>query len=256
MLAPFTSFLCEEVWSHVPNHLRWDDAESVHLLRLPDFTPMTQSLANTPRLGEVEELLEYLRQAVAKLVGEDDNVECMELAKLTLFVSGECAALQVLSKVAGSSLSTVLEQYLSVSECVVLSSMCSVCGGSGELLKDVCPLCDADPCFAAFDDTKEEATACGDTGTSCLSFLVQRTTKGKCQRCWRYRVLPALTDVDDLCNALSGDLCDECAALVGPMDVHDLKQQCCSVCGKHGHSKAECSLTKKRKHATKALAGA
>merc|ERR1712039_52002 len=124
-------------------------------------------------------------------------------------------------------------------------AVCRVCDGSGVLLTDVCPLCDGDSSFAT------EAAVC-------VSSLqnVQRTTQGKCQRCWCYAVQCRAGGSDDLTRALAGDLCDGCAQVVSSETVVQLQQQRCSSCGKHGHVDGECPFKKKRRPASEALAGA
>lgn len=156
-LAPLTSYLCEEVWEHMPLKLRWADAPSVHLLRFPDTGSLQYLLTHVPELSQAGAVLEHLRSEVVAAV--DQALKCGVLentsqAQVTLSVTSFND--NVLVKLSGSALSRTLCEYLSLSECVVVASdsdeqgceVCCVCDGSGQLLRDVCPLCDGDPSFA------------------------------------------------------------------------------------------------------------
>jgi len=256
-LAPVTSFLCEEVWDHVPHDLKWDHVDSVHLLRLPDFCSRGTLLADTSEVSCVEEFLEHLRRVVTSAVDgacKEGTLECMEQADVTVSVSGCDYVLHALFNLAGDSLTSVLQQSLSVSACRLTSGACRACNGSGVLLDEVCPLCNGDPLFG----TSEAGEAVMTRACAPREFVqkVKRTTKGKCQRCWRYMVCPSACRQEELAKALSGDLCEACGQLVTLDTVARLWQQKCSSCGTHGHSDAECHLKKKRKNANKSLAGA
>lgn len=138
-LAPATSFLCEEVWAHVPPQLRSHQVPSVHLLPYPDTATASQQLqAMHPQLVQAGETLEVARTTVmgaveaAMQAGEVANVY---QAAVTLHMD-----LGVLVDLAGGtrSVELMLRDYLRL----------SACKATTEALEDVDGGCSAEVCCA------------------------------------------------------------------------------------------------------------
>jgi isoleucyl-tRNA synthetase len=252
ILAPVTSFLCEEVWANVPECVKWSDVASVHLLHLLDTSALCDLLANNADLDKAALALERLRSDVTAAV--DQSLKCGELenasqANVTLPMCDELAQL------VGDELPDMLSEYFGVSECFVVAAetsqnSCRVCDGSGSFLSDTCPLCDGDSLFCAV----VAANFCHDSMSAQHLPCVQKTTKHKCPRCWRFAVVRSKTENQDSSMADKGGLCMACEELVGQHTLAQLMKQYCCACGKFGHLEEECKMKKKSKGAK--LAGA
>jgi isoleucyl-tRNA synthetase len=261
-LAPLASFLCEEVWEHVPPNLRWSDVESVHLLHLPDLGEVRCLLSSNPELQEVAAFLEHLRSAVTTVLDKAQRcglLQRKEQAQVTVTLEdGSCGEVRKLAQHGGNVFPRMLRNYLCVSDCKFADladvklpgrDVCCACDGTGLLLTELCPLCDGDAFWCTADEHEPmQANA--------FVVHVQQSEHQKCPRCWQYVVVPCVTEEDDLAKACSGDLCAKCEEVVGSEVFAELARQKCVSCGQHGHLQEECYAKKKAKNSGKAMAGA
>jgi len=261
-LAPLVSFLCEEVWEHVPPYLRWSDVASAHLLHFPDLGKVQCLLSRTPELQELAGFLEHLKFAVTAAADKAQKrglLERKEQVQVTVTLEDGCRCeVREFAQLGGSVFPCMLRNYLCVSDCKVVDpthtmvpgrELCCACYGTGVLLTDLCPLCDGDKFWCTADE-HEVVQADG------FVVHVQQSVHQKCPRCWQYVVGPCVTEEDDLAKACSGDLCVKCKEVVGPEAFAELARQKCASCGKHGHLAEECHAMKKAKNSGKAMAGA